>query len=165
MRWPQRMRVSAFATVQGALDFAASHPHVAVNVCVAAGPSCGAAATISVPAGDLQMRDGISVHGSYEATGWTRCARATRLAPAGARGVVFDESIHRRTVLEGFEIGWPNYPQRWCVLRHPCRPLGSGFHAGTTTGAPATDLEGRVRTLPDIGAYEYAPEPVAVPLN
>jgi hypothetical protein len=94
-----------FRSVQAAIDFAATHRAIATNVCVAAGADCAARATFPGPSGELTMRDGIGVYGSYESTFWTQCSGATTtLAPQTAAGVVFDSSITTRTTLNRFNI-------------------------------------------------------------
>jgi len=92
-----------FENVQPAIDFAASAG--ATKVCVAAGAACGDMATYPGPNADLTMRNGISVHGKYESTGWTRCPNSeTRLEPTTALGVLFDSDIDVVTDLDGFHI-------------------------------------------------------------
>ena len=96
-----------FASVQAAIEFAASFRSVAKRVCVAAGPVCGATFTYPGPSGaDLTMRNGIDVLGNYESTTWTRCPTAvtTTIAPQTERGVYFPPSVVTRTVLDGFSI-------------------------------------------------------------
>ena len=112
--------VKPFATVQTALDFAAEHPEVATKVCVAGGPACTTPATdgsnTSVPANatytgpdaaDLTMHDGVSLYGSYESTGFTRCSgptTTTTLSLTTPAGVVFPDSATHTTVLDGFRV-------------------------------------------------------------
>jgi hypothetical protein len=98
--------VTPFRNVQAAIDFAAAAPNAPKHVCIAAGASCaeGTTATYAGPGGaPLTMRNGVSVSGKYESTGWTRCANdaavTTVLAPATAEGVLFPASIESRTVL------------------------------------------------------------------
>jgi hypothetical protein len=95
-----------FRNVQPAIDFADENPNLATNVCVAAGADCDARASFAGPTGtDLRMRNGISLYGSYEATGWTRCAPiTTTLVPETADGVVFAADVEDSTVLDGFSI-------------------------------------------------------------
>jgi hypothetical protein len=98
-----------FASVQAAIDFAASFRSAAKRVCVAAGAACGATFAYSGPTGaDLTMRDGVDVLGAYESSTWTRCpASVTRLVPQTARGVVFPASVVGRTVLDGVTVAPP----------------------------------------------------------
>jgi len=97
---------TAFASVQGALDFADTHRDVATRVCVASGPDCGATATFAGPTGsDLTMHDGLELLGGYESTAWKRCATpSTTLAPQTNRGLVFPASVTTQTVVDGFSI-------------------------------------------------------------
>lgn len=95
-----------FANVAAAIDFAATHRDVAVNVCVAGGESCTSSASYAGPsAGDFAMSDGVSVYGSYESTSWTRCAETTtELLPATPVGILFDGSVASATTVSGFAI-------------------------------------------------------------
>jgi hypothetical protein len=95
-----------FRSVQVAIDFADTHRNVASSVCVAAGGACGATAEYPGPASsELRMRNGISVVGKYESTGWTRCADSvTRLLPQTALGVLFGAEITAATKLQDFDI-------------------------------------------------------------
>jgi hypothetical protein len=95
-----------FATVQAAIDFADQHRSQSTNVCVAQGAACGSTTTYPGPSGaPLSMKNGISVYGDYESSGWTRCSQAgTTLAPATATGVLFPSSVQSPTVLDGFSI-------------------------------------------------------------
>ena len=98
-----------FASVQAAIDFAASFRSAAKRVCVASGPACGATFTYSGPSGaELTMRNGIDLLGGYESSTWTRCPTSvTRLVPQTARGAVFPASVVGRTVLDGLTIAPP----------------------------------------------------------
>lgn len=98
--------LTPFATVQTAVDFAAAHPEIATNVCVAAGPSCGAGHAYPGPTGqDLTMRNGIGVYGAYESTGWARCANSTTtLVPNTESGVLFGSEVEKVTALDGFTV-------------------------------------------------------------
>ena len=95
-----------FRSPQVAIDFADTHRDVASSVCVAAGGACGATAEYSGPAASaLRMRNGISVTGKYESTGWTRCADSvTRLLPQTAQGVLFGSDLTSPTRLRDFDI-------------------------------------------------------------
>jgi hypothetical protein len=116
--------VTPFASVQAAIDFAAAHPEHATAVCIAEGSACGASATYPGPSGsDLTMRNGVSVYGDYESSGWTRCSsKGTTLLPQTSSGVVFDASVQSVTALDGLS-----------VLRFP---------APTTTGITITGARG-----------------------
>ena len=97
--------VTPFASVQAAIDYADTHRAGATNVCLAEGATCGTNATYAGPAGDLTMRDGISVYGNYESSGWTHCTTgSTTLAPGSAAGVYFSASVERPTTLDGVAI-------------------------------------------------------------
>jgi hypothetical protein len=99
--------VQPFRNVNAAIDFAAAHPDVARNVCVAAGSACGAYASFPGPTNgsDFHMRDGIGVYGKYESTSWTRCADSTTLLmPATPVGVLFGPEIETETILDGFSL-------------------------------------------------------------
>jgi hypothetical protein len=95
-----------FASVQVAIDFAATHPNGPQRVCVAAGAECGASATFLGPAAsDLVMRNGVSVVGQFESTTFTRCANSvTTLAPQTPLGIVFPAAVTNATLLDGFSI-------------------------------------------------------------
>jgi hypothetical protein len=95
-----------FLDVQRAIDFAAAHPNVATQVCVAAGAACGASHVYPGPAGAaLTMRDGIDVLGGYESTTFTRCSdSSTILEATTGQGVLFPSSVTSATVLDGFTI-------------------------------------------------------------
>jgi hypothetical protein len=93
----------AFATVQAAIDFASENPTVATAVCVAPGSACGASGVFAY-AGSLTMRDGISVYGNYESSGFTRCADSTTRLSGANGGVVFGAEIASETVLDGFVV-------------------------------------------------------------
>jgi hypothetical protein len=100
-----------FRNVQAAIDFAASTPGAPKRVCIAAGATCaaGTTATFAGPNGaPLTMRNGVSVSGKYESTGWTRCDNAsnvtTVLAPATAEGVLFPSGVVDETVLFGVSV-------------------------------------------------------------
>jgi hypothetical protein len=92
--------------VQAALDFAAAHPEIASKVCVAGGPDCNSDASYSGPVdADLTMHDGVSLYGSYESTGFTRCDdQTTTLAPTTSTGVLFANDITRGSTLDGFRL-------------------------------------------------------------
>lgn len=98
--------VAPFASVQTAIDFAASHRTHATTVCLAEGALCGTSASYAGPSGaDLTMRDGISVYGQYESTSWTQCSSgSTALLPSTPTGVLFDTSILEPTVLGGVVV-------------------------------------------------------------
>jgi hypothetical protein len=90
-----------FRSVQAAIDFAGANQNIATSVCVAGGAACSNAASY----GDAAMRSGISVHGSYESTGWTRCAtRTTELRPVAAHGVYFGPDVSAQTALDWFVV-------------------------------------------------------------
>jgi hypothetical protein len=92
----------AFRNVERAIEYADTHRGIATAVCVAGGNDCNATAAF---AGDIVMRDGISVYGSYEAVDWTRCDEiTTELEPALASGVVFGSDVQSTTALDGFAI-------------------------------------------------------------
>jgi hypothetical protein len=99
-----------FENVGVAIDFAAADPHVATNVCVAGGATCPPEPTIPTkfpgpPGTDLRMREGISLFGSYESTGWTQCSSiTTELDPATPRGVYFGPEIDEDTGLHDVTI-------------------------------------------------------------
>jgi hypothetical protein len=95
---------SPFRNIQPAIDFAALNGFN--QVCVAAGSSCGASASYPGPgSGELTMQNGVSVLGSYESTGWTRCTNSpTTIVPATARGVYFPVGITDLTALDGFTV-------------------------------------------------------------
>jgi hypothetical protein len=96
-----------FASVQAAIDFAASFRSVAKRVCVAAGAACGATFTYTGPAGaDLTMRSGIDVLGGYESTTWTQCSDSTtELAlPQATRGVYFPPDVADATNLDALTV-------------------------------------------------------------
>ncbi|HEX5101257.1 MAG TPA: choice-of-anchor Q domain-containing protein [Polyangiaceae bacterium] len=93
--------LSPFQTVQAAVDYADQHRNHARAVCVAGGTYAGPSNA------DLAMRDGISVYGGYESTGWTRTSVPTILAPATARGVVFGPDVQSATELSGFTVNLP----------------------------------------------------------
>ena len=98
--------VTPFASVQAAIDFAASGASTVKSVCVAAGAACGATFTYGGSAdASLTMHDGVDVFGGYEATTWTRCTNSKiTLAPQATHGVYFPSSIAARTVLDGFSL-------------------------------------------------------------
>jgi hypothetical protein len=51
------------------------------------------------------MRDGISVFGNYESTGWTRCSEhGTTLVDGGSGSVYFGSDVATETVLDGFSV-------------------------------------------------------------
>jgi len=102
--------VLPFANVQPALDYAATHPEAPRSVCVAEGATCGGQATYAGPAGaDLSMRNGVSLYGRYESSGWSRCAQGgTTLAPTTGAGVYFGPAVQSATILDGFAIA--RYP-------------------------------------------------------
>jgi len=97
---------AAFRNVQVAIDYAATNPGFSTRVCVAGGPTCGDSATYPGPNGsDLTMRNGISVLGNYESTGFSRCSTPTTwLEPTTAVGVLFPSDVASPTVLDGFQI-------------------------------------------------------------
>jgi hypothetical protein len=101
-----------FASVQAAIDFAASFRSAAKRVCVAAGAACGATFVHSGPPNaPLTMRNGIDVLGNYESTTWTRCSNSTtRLQPQALPGVYFPSSVVTRTVLDGFVLHTVDLP-------------------------------------------------------
>lgn len=108
---------SPFGTVQAAIDFAATDPHGITNVCVAGGANCptdplaGPTLFVGPEAGDLVMRDGIGVYGSYAASDWSRCERiTTEVDPGGARGVYFGPEISHTTRFDGLAVGRAAYP-------------------------------------------------------
>src|SRR3954468_7392782 len=88
---------SPFQGVQAAVDFAAAHRAHATSVCVAEGAVCGSSATY----GAVTLRDGISVYGNYEATGWTRCPASWG---ATLTAVSFGPDIASPTILDDFAI-------------------------------------------------------------
>jgi hypothetical protein len=98
--------VLPFANVAPAIDYAAAHAVAPTKVCVAQGAACGSRASYPGPNGaDLAMRNGISVYGDYESSGWSRCAeRGTTLAPGTGSGVYFGPAVTSPTVLDRFVI-------------------------------------------------------------
>jgi hypothetical protein len=95
-----------FRNVQPAIDFANTHRSISTRVCVASGTACGATASFPGPTGvPLTMRNGISVLGKFESTGWTPCSNSvTTLTPQTGDGVLFPAGIVDTTVLDGFTI-------------------------------------------------------------
>ncbi len=73
------------------------------RVCVAAGAACPQVTAYGGEA--LIMRNGISVFGQYESTGWSRDAGCvTQFLSRSDAGVLFDEAVSSPTVLDGFAI-------------------------------------------------------------
>lgn len=98
-----------FLTIQTAIDYADHHRNGPHDVCVAAGAVCNVPSMFYGPVDtDFTMRDGISVFGDYESTGWTRCGRfaSASLWLRTARGVVFGPDIVSPTRFEGFWLTW-----------------------------------------------------------
>jgi hypothetical protein len=105
--------VMPFATIQAAIDWAAAangngRPK---RVCVAGGADCATPVTYQLAAGaTITMRDGISVYGNYESTGWTRCpvgagaSVTVTIAPGASTGVVFPLGVASPTTLDGVRI-------------------------------------------------------------
>jgi hypothetical protein len=95
-----------FANVQAAIDFADTHRSIATNVCLAAGATCGEVAEYGIAAGShLQMRNGISVIGKYESSGWTRCADSvTRIVGNAIQVVMLGPDISQPTTLEAVDL-------------------------------------------------------------
>jgi hypothetical protein len=94
--------VTAFATVQAAINWVFADNTRPPRICVAAGAACAATASF---AGDVQMQNGISVYGRYESTTWTQCPTSvTTLAPVSATGVLFSHNVTNPTTLSGFTI-------------------------------------------------------------
>jgi hypothetical protein len=92
-----------FLTFQAAVDFAGDHPEVASSVCVAADAACGGHGVFY--GAMMEMRDGVSVYGNYESTGWTRCSDSTtELGPYAPEGVRFGPEIVHATLLDGLRI-------------------------------------------------------------
>ena len=87
---------SPFQHVQRAIDFAAAHRDIAVDVCVGrASGSNGATIYSGVGDSDFMMRDGISVHGE---------GSFTILMTVTPAGVTFGPDVVRPTTLDGFWI-------------------------------------------------------------
>jgi len=118
--------VAPFASVQAAVDFAGAHREHATNVCLAEGTACGASAAYTGPTdSELTMRNGVSVFGNYESSGWTRCSfEGTTLLPQTIAGLVFDASVQSTTALDGVTV--------------------RRFFAPTTTGITITGARGVV---------------------
>ncbi|HEX6764330.1 MAG TPA: choice-of-anchor Q domain-containing protein, partial [Polyangiaceae bacterium] len=100
--------VAPFRNVQPAIDYANTHRGISTNVCVAGGGDCVGATSF---AGDLAMRNGINVLGSYESSGWTRCSGVTtELRPTLSTGVRFAPDVQSSTALDFFRIVRPSLP-------------------------------------------------------
>ncbi len=94
-----------FKTIQAAINYAANNMGPK-NVCVAAGPQCGATATYQNQNNQtVTMANGVSVLGRYESTTLTRCNNSTTvIQPGTAAGVTFPASVQTATVLDGFRV-------------------------------------------------------------
>lgn len=94
-----------FATIQAAINWAATH-NGPKTVCVAAGAACGANANYTNMNGTtVTMADGVSVLGNYESVNWTRCTNSTTtIRPQTTAGVTFPAAVQKTTVLDGFRI-------------------------------------------------------------
>lgn len=94
-----------FRTIQAAINFAANN-NGPKNVCVAAGPACGASATYQNANNQtVTMADGVSVLGRYESTTLSRCNNSTTvIQPRTPEGVTFPASVQSPTVLDGFRV-------------------------------------------------------------
>ncbi len=90
-----------FATLQPAIDYAAAHPEVSSNVCVAAGPACGAQATYLLGTA-LKLKAGVGVYGAYESSTFTRCSTSETVI-SGASVSAKDE-VGGPIVLDGFTV-------------------------------------------------------------
>jgi hypothetical protein len=84
-----------FEHVQSAIDFAAAHRDIAVNVCVEGSPNGVATIYSGVGDSDFTMRDGISVYGA---------GAATVLAMVTGAGITFGPDVISPTMLSGFSI-------------------------------------------------------------
>ncbi|MCC6523322.1 MAG: hypothetical protein IT373_11715 [Polyangiaceae bacterium] len=122
-----------FATVQGAIDWAAGHAGPK-TVCVAGGTTCNQTHSY---AGAVVMANGVSVLGSYESSNWNRCGNlTTTLAPPTGLGVSFTNAVQTTTVLDGFQID---------------RFLASTTAAVTVDGATGVILSWlRIQNLPSV---------------
>jgi hypothetical protein len=101
-----------FRDVQSAVNLAATAGASAKVVCVAGGATCADATTYQVADGaTITMANGVSVYGSYESTGWTRCpldpaapAPTTTLEMRIDAGLRFPVTVTAPTTLDGFRI-------------------------------------------------------------
>jgi hypothetical protein len=100
-----------FRNIQPAIDYAFAHPNVAEHVCVAGGATCNEFFSYPSPPEGLVMRNGVSVHGSYESVGSTPCqisggqtSGGTDIVLSSALGVYFGPDIDRPTKLERFGL-------------------------------------------------------------
>ena len=89
-----------FRSVQAAIDYAGTGPNVPVKVCVAGWENCtGGSTYYEAP----RMRDGVSVYGNYQSTGWTRCSGINSiLISSQDPHLLFGSDISHETVLDGF---------------------------------------------------------------
>ncbi len=89
-----------FATIQAAIDFAATNASAPQRVCVAADPLCGRSAGFNEA---ITMAQGVHVYGGYDSTNWTRCNN-TSINNQSPEGVYFPSGINGQTILDGFRI-------------------------------------------------------------
>ncbi len=102
-----------FRTIQAAIDFAAGAAMRPKNVCVAGGDTCLSTNVYQASDGNpINMANGVSVYGSYEAITWTRCPFGTTglpnvtvtIAPRSTAGVIFPMTVTAPTTLDGVRI-------------------------------------------------------------
>jgi len=113
------------------------------RVCVAAGSQCPSRAIygpLYSDAGEaLVMRDGVSVYGQYETTGWSRDRRCSTVYFSQAdAGVRFDSSVVSPTVLDGLEIWGSNL-----------EPVSVAVRIDGSRGAVLSDVTIESLHLPD----------------
>jgi hypothetical protein len=97
--------LTPFANVQPAIEFSAEHPNAPRHVCVVGGATCSDWSTYPGPEDGLVMRNGVSVHGSYEATDSTACDRLnTSIELATPEGVAFGPEVTDATTFEYFRL-------------------------------------------------------------
>ena len=96
-----------FQHIQAAIDWAAdpaAPPTRPQRVCVAAGAVCSGS-SFATYAENLRMAEAVDVYGSYESTGWTRCAAITTAIQSSTdSGVYFPSTVAHATALDGFEL-------------------------------------------------------------
>ncbi|PJB33253.1 MAG: hypothetical protein CO108_31335 [Deltaproteobacteria bacterium CG_4_9_14_3_um_filter_63_12] len=103
---PDGSKTNPFGSVQAAIDEAAERlvgAAATAKVCVASNWACSTVGG-SPYDGPITMADGVSVFGSFNATGWARCPGiTTTLNPGTHTGVSFSD-ITQPTTLDGFKI-------------------------------------------------------------
>jgi hypothetical protein len=128
--------VAPLLTINAAIALSASDAGLPKIVCVASGLACPS--TANYPEA-VAMKSGVSVYGGYQQVlitdggSWPRTAGCiTRITAQNAKGVVFDSTVIRPTILDGFDVRAANLPTNAAITVEGS--TGAVINANVITG-------------------------------